>query len=57
MADHRLMDATLIGRLHDADLKALVYTVNDDAAAQRLLALGVVGVISDAVHRLGPGDR
>lgn len=52
VTDHRLMDAALIGRLHGAGLRALVYTVNHAAQAQRLLALGVEGIITDAVDRL-----
>lgn len=49
----RMMDGSLIERLHGAGLRALVYTVNDDAEAQRLLALGIDGIITDAVDRLG----
>ena len=56
VTDHRLMDAALATRLHDAGLRALVYTVNDPAEAQRLIALGVAGVITDAVDRLSPGS-
>jgi glycerophosphoryl diester phosphodiesterase len=55
VTNHRLMDAALIARLHGAGLRALVYTVNDEADAQRLIALGVDGIITDAVDRLGPG--
>jgi glycerophosphoryl diester phosphodiesterase len=52
---HRQMDGPLLQRLHQAGMRALVYTVNDRAEAQRLLALGVDGIITDAVHEL-PGD-
>ena len=55
VTNHRLMDAALIGRLHGAGLRALVYTVNDAAEAQRLVSLGIDGIITDAVDRLGPG--
>ena len=34
---------------------ALVYTVNDPAEAQRLVALGIDGIITDAVDRFSPG--
>jgi glycerophosphoryl diester phosphodiesterase len=54
VTNHRLMDAALIGRLHTAGLRALVYTVNDAAEAQRLLALGIDGIITDAVDRFAP---
>lgn len=52
---HRLMDGAMVQRLQGAGLKALVYTVNEREEAQRLLALGVDGIITDAVHQL-PGD-
>ena len=54
VTDHRLMDATVIARLHGAGLRALVYTVNDAPTAQRLLALGIDGIITDAVDRFVP---
>jgi glycerophosphoryl diester phosphodiesterase len=50
-----LMDAALIARLHRAGLRALCYTVNDPADAQRLLALGIDGIITDAIDRFSPG--
>ena len=49
-----LMDTTVIGRLHSAGLRALVYTVNEVAEAQRLVALGIDGIITDAVDRFSP---
>ncbi len=52
---HRLMDAPLMSTLRAQGLCGLVYTVNDAAQAQRLLAMGVHGIITDAVDRLGPG--
>jgi glycerophosphoryl diester phosphodiesterase len=55
VTQHRLMDAALAARLHAAGLRALCYTVNDAAEAQRLTAAGVDGLITDAVDRLGPG--
>ena len=51
VTNHKLMDATLIERLHGAGLRALVYTVNEPAEAHRLLALGIDGIITDAVDR------
>lgn len=51
-----LMDAGVIARLHGAGLRALCYTVNDPAEAQRLLALGIDGIITDAVDRFSPID-
>lgn len=49
-----LMDAAVIARLHGAGLRALCYTVNDPAEARRLLALGIDGIITDAVDRFSP---
>jgi glycerophosphoryl diester phosphodiesterase len=57
VTNHRVMDATVIGRLHDAGLRALVYTVNDEPSARRLLALGIDGIITDAVDRFSPAAR
>ena len=51
-----LMDADLIAQLHGAGLRALVYTVNDPDEARRLVALGIDGLITDAVDRFSPGS-
>jgi glycerophosphoryl diester phosphodiesterase len=45
----------VIGRLHGAGMRALVYTVNDAPSARRLIALGIDGLITDAVDRFSPG--
>ena len=57
ITDHGLMDAALVARLHAAGLRALVYTVNDAQRAQALLDIGVDGIVTDAVDRLGPGAQ
>lgn len=49
-----LMDASVIAQLHGAGLRALCYTVNDPAEVRRLLALGIDGIITDAVDRFSP---
>lgn len=54
VSNHRLMDAALCRQLHEAGLRALCYTVNDAAEAERLWALGVDGLITDAVDRFAP---
>ena len=54
--DHTLMDASVVSRLHGAGLCALAYTVNDSAEARRLIALGIDGIITDAVNRFSPGQ-
>lgn len=50
----RLMTVELISTLHEADLRALVYTVNDAREVERLIALGIDGLITDAVDRFAP---
>ena len=56
VCNHRLMDAPLMADLQAAGLRALCFTVNDAAEARRLLALGVHGLITDAVDRFAPVD-
>ncbi|HZT55566.1 MAG TPA: glycerophosphodiester phosphodiesterase, partial [Burkholderiaceae bacterium] len=55
VTNFKVMDAALIAKLHAARLRALVYTVNDPAEARRLAALGIDGLITDAVDRFSPG--
>ena len=54
VADHPLFDAAMVERLHSSGLRALAYTVNDDAVAQSLLAFGIDGLITDAVDHFVP---
>ena len=54
ITNHRLMDGALIGRIKAAGWRALCYTVNDTADAQRLQALGIDGLVTDAVDRFVP---
>jgi glycerophosphoryl diester phosphodiesterase len=51
VTNHRVMDAAVIAQLHGAGLRALVYTVNEAEHARQLLALGIDGIITDAVDR------
>ena len=48
---HPLMNAALVQRLHQAGMRALVYTVNDPADLAAMRAAGVDGVITDEVAR------
>jgi glycerophosphoryl diester phosphodiesterase len=50
----RCMDRALIERLHARGWRALVYTVNDAEVAERLIADGIDGIITDAVDRFRP---
>jgi len=54
ITDHRLMDAPLLAQIHAAGRRALVYTVNDEPRARELIALGIDGIVTDAVDRFGP---
>jgi glycerophosphoryl diester phosphodiesterase len=54
VVQHLQADAALIARLHGGGMRALCYTVNDAAEAQRLLGLGIDGLITDAVDRFAP---
>ena len=49
-----LMDAKVIAQLHGAGMRAMVYTVNDPAEVQRIVALGIDGIVTDAVDRFSP---
>ncbi len=57
ITDHPLMDAALVGRLHAAGLRALVYTVNDAGRAGALIDWGIDGIVTDAVDQLGRGAK
>jgi glycerophosphoryl diester phosphodiesterase len=54
VTQHRLMNAALLERLRHCGLRALCYTVNEAHDAERLLALGIDGLITDAVDRFAP---
>lgn len=51
---HALIDTAVLGRIRSAGLRGLVYTVNDPAEARRLDALGIDGIVTDAVDRFSP---
>jgi len=54
VADYPSLDAAVIDRLHAAGMRAMSYTVNDSFTAQRLIGLGIDGLITDAVDRFSP---
>ena len=56
VTNFRIMDAPMIAKLHGADMRALVYTVNDEPEAWRLIELGIDGIITDAVDRFSPSS-
>ncbi|MCD6680503.1 MAG: glycerophosphodiester phosphodiesterase [Burkholderiaceae bacterium] len=51
-ARHSLLDAALIAQAHDASLRVLAWTVNDEARADELFAAGLDALITDAVDRI-----
>lgn len=51
---HPLIDAAFMVELRAAGLHVLAYTVNDPADVERLLALGVDSLITDALDRFSP---
>ena len=55
VTNYSVMDRAAIDRIHAAGMRALVYTVNDPAEARRLDALGIDGIVTDAVDRFSPG--
>ncbi len=57
ICNHALWDAATVGQVHAAGLRALSYTVNDEWAAQRLIALGTDGIVSDRIDRFSPASR
>jgi glycerophosphoryl diester phosphodiesterase len=54
VCNHALWDTTVVSMVHDAGMRALSYTVNDDRAAQRLIELGTDGIITDRVDLFPP---
>jgi len=54
VANYRLYSAPMVQRLHGANQWALCYTINDESGARALLAMGLDGLITDAVDRFAP---
>lgn len=54
VCDHLLWDAEPLGQVQRAGLRALAYTVNDQAEVQRLLDMGIDGIITDKVDAFSP---
>lgn len=53
--NHGLWNTTTMAQARAAGLRTLAYTVNDEASATRLLALGIDGIITDQLDLLPPG--
>ena len=54
VCNHALWDPALVAQVHGMGMRTLSYTVNDDWAAQRLIALGTDGIITDRVDLFSP---
>jgi glycerophosphoryl diester phosphodiesterase len=54
VANYALWDAATVAQVHGAGMRCLSYTVNDDWAANHLLALGTDGIITDRVDLFSP---
>ncbi len=54
VCNHRLLNAETIATLRRTVARVLVYTVNEPADVERVKALGVDGIITDAVDRFTP---
>jgi len=54
VCNHALWDTATVAQSHEAGLRALSYTVNDEWAAQRLIDLGTDGIITDRVDLFSP---
>lgn len=54
VCNHALWDPALVAQVHGGGMRCLSYTVNDDWAAQRLVALGTDGIITDRVDLFAP---
>ncbi len=54
VCNHALWDTASVIQARSAGLRALSYTVNDEWAAQRLIDLGIDGIITDRVDLFSP---
>ena len=54
VCNHALWDSSSLTQARSAGLRCLCYTVNDEWAAHRLLALGIDGIITDRVDLFSP---
>ena len=54
VCNHALWDRSTVTQAQNAKLRCLSYTVNDEWAAQRLMALGTDGIITDRVDMFAP---
>lgn len=56
VCNHALWDTSSVTQAQSAGFRTLSYTVNDEWAAQRLIALGTDGIITDRVELFSPAS-
>ena len=56
VCNHALWDRASVTQAQSAGFRTLSYTVNDEWAAQRLIALGTDGIITDRVELFSPAS-
>jgi glycerophosphoryl diester phosphodiesterase len=54
VCNHALWEASSVAQARAAGLRTLSYTVNDEEAAERLIALGIDGIITDRIDLFSP---
>lgn len=54
VCNHALWDRSSVTQAHSAGFRTLSYTVNDEWAVQRLIALGTDGIITDRIDLFNP---
>jgi glycerophosphoryl diester phosphodiesterase len=54
VCNYALWEPGLVAQVHGAGMRCLSYTVNGEGAAQRLMALGTDGIITDRVDLFAP---
>lgn len=54
VCNHALWDEANVAQVHGAGMRCLSYTVNDEWAAARLIALGTDGIVTDRVDLFSP---
>ena len=57
VAHHSLWNITTVVQVHNAGMRCLSYTVNDEVTAQHLLTLGTDGIITDRLDLFNPKGR
>ena len=54
VCQHSLWTSSVVAQVRSAGLRCLSYTVNDEAAARRMMALGIEGMITDRIDFFDP---